>query len=194
LERREIVGGACVTEEIIPGFAFSRASYLLSLLRPQIVRDLKLKDYGLELYLRNFSSFTPLLGSMTPEFLLLGRDMAESQRQIAKFSIRDSKAYERYQMQMCKYADAIQLILDCPPPSPRTLSGKGWWTVLSQLHPIKQLAKSMRVLGQDVTSFYKLVTGPASSVENTGYCSCYPWMSYLFVSSRCWTCGSNLNH
>src|SRR5204863_8133226 len=59
LERRELVGGACVTEELWPGFKVSTASYVNSLFRPEIVRDLELKRHGFELLPRNPSSFTP---------------------------------------------------------------------------------------------------------------------------------------
>ncbi|XP_062501517.1 pyridine nucleotide-disulfide oxidoreductase domain-containing protein 2-like [Corticium candelabrum] len=172
LEKREIVGGACVTEEIIPGFAFSRASYLLSLLRPQIAKELKLKDFGLQLYLRDTVSFTPLVDSKVgqkPAFLLLSRDMAETQRQIAKFSIKDSKAYEAYQLQMCKYAAAIEPILDYPPPHPVRLSENGWRSAMRQLQPFKQLLKSVKALGSDWASFFKLATGPASSMLNSWF-------------------------
>ncbi|XP_058399706.1 pyridine nucleotide-disulfide oxidoreductase domain-containing protein 2 isoform X2 [Diceros bicornis minor] len=95
-ERRHVIGGAAVTEEIIPGFKFSRASYLLSLLRPQIYTDLELKKHGLRLHLRNPHSFTPMLeegaGSKAPRSLLLGTDMAENQKQIAQFSRKDAQA------------------------------------------------------------------------------------------------------
>ena len=88
-ERRPVLGGAAVTEEIIPGFKFSRASYLLSLLRPQIVRDLELKRHGLKVYLRNPDSYTPCRDSK--QSLLLGRDMHDNRRQIAQFSTRDAE-------------------------------------------------------------------------------------------------------
>src|SRR3954471_1720392 len=61
LERRYVVGGACVTEEVFPGFKVSTAAYVNSLFRPEIIRDLKLKDHGFELLERNPSSFTPFL-------------------------------------------------------------------------------------------------------------------------------------
>jgi phytoene dehydrogenase-like protein len=60
LERRYIVGGACVTEETFPGFKVSTAAYVNSLFDTQIVRDLKLASYGYEVLPRDPSSFTPL--------------------------------------------------------------------------------------------------------------------------------------
>jgi len=59
-ERRERLGGACVTEEVWPGYHVSRAAYVLSLFRPQIARDLQLAKHGLHLLPRRPSSFTPL--------------------------------------------------------------------------------------------------------------------------------------
>ncbi len=92
LERRHVVGGAAVTEEIVPGFKFSRASYLLSLFRPVILKDLDLMRHGmLKFYLRNPSSYTPLL-STDPQWeknrtsLTLSSDSRFNAQQIAKFS------------------------------------------------------------------------------------------------------------
>ena len=60
LERRDVLGGACVTEELWPGFKVSTAAYVNSLFRPEIIRDLELKRHGFEMLPRNPSSFTPL--------------------------------------------------------------------------------------------------------------------------------------
>ena len=62
LERREVLGGACVTEEVWPGYKVSTAAYVNSLLRPEIIRDLELKRHGFEMLPRNPSSFTPFPG------------------------------------------------------------------------------------------------------------------------------------
>lgn len=90
LERRYIFGGAAVTEEINPGFHYSRGSYLFSLFRPQIVKDLDLKRHGLKFLFRDPSSFTPLHEG---RYLMMGRDTKFNQEQIAKFSTRDAKLY-----------------------------------------------------------------------------------------------------
>src|SRR2546421_10924361 len=69
LERRDVLGGAAVTEEIVPGFRFSVASYVVSLLRPEIVRELELPRHGLEIL--------PLDGTLTPlddDYLWRGED------------------------------------------------------------------------------------------------------------------------
>jgi len=88
LERRYIVGGACVSEETFPGFKVSTAAYVNSLFRPEIIRDLRLKDYGFELLERSPSSFSPFLDG---RYLLLGPDHDLTLREIAKFSAKDAE-------------------------------------------------------------------------------------------------------
>src|ERR671925_194257 len=83
LERREVLGGACVTEELWPGFKVSTAAYVNSLLRPEIIRDLDLKRHGFKMLPRNPSSFTPFPDGRS---LLLGPDPERNRREIAKFS------------------------------------------------------------------------------------------------------------
>ena len=94
LERREVLGGACVTEEIWPGYKVSTAAYVNSLLRPEIIRDLELARHGFEMLPRSPSSFTPFPDGRS---LLLGPDKAMTQREISKFSSRDAEALPRYE-------------------------------------------------------------------------------------------------
>jgi hypothetical protein len=83
LERRHcIIGGAAVTEEMIPGFKFSRASYLAGLLRPKVIEELELKKYGFKYLPRNPSSFTATLDG---KYLMLGRDDAKNYESISQF-------------------------------------------------------------------------------------------------------------
>src|ERR1700681_552422 len=89
LERRELVGGACVTEEVWPGFRVSTAAYVNSLLRPEIIGDLDLPRHGLSLLPRDPSSFTPFPDGRS---LLMGPDRDFTRRQVAKFSARDAAA------------------------------------------------------------------------------------------------------
>lgn len=95
LERRHVIGGAALTEEIVPGFKFSRASYLLSLFRQSIIDDLELKKFGFKVYMRDPSSFTPQRDGS--RYLTLGSDSAANAKEIAKFSQKDSVAYGRYE-------------------------------------------------------------------------------------------------
>ena len=89
LERREVLGGACVTEEVWPGYKVSTAAYVNSLLRPEIIRDLELERHGFEMLPRSPSSFTPFPDGRS---LLLGPDKELTHREIAKFSARDAEA------------------------------------------------------------------------------------------------------
>ena len=77
LERRHVVGGACVTEEVLPGFKVSTAAYVNSLFRPEIIRELELKKYGFEMLPRNPSSFTPFPDG---RYLMMGPDAEMTQR------------------------------------------------------------------------------------------------------------------
>src|SRR5204863_9688478 len=94
LERRHVVGGACVTEELWPGYPVSTAAYVNSLLRPEIIHDLELKKHGFQMLPRNPSSFTPFPDD---RYLMMGPDRAATQKEIAKFSAKDAEAYPRYE-------------------------------------------------------------------------------------------------
>ncbi|KAK7110479.1 pyridine nucleotide-disulfide oxidoreductase domain-containing protein 2-like [Littorina saxatilis] len=166
LERRHVLGGAAVTEEIVPGFKFSRASYLLSLLRPQIVQDLELKKYGLKVYLRDPSSYTPLRKpggkNGTARSLLLGRDHEENMKQIAQFSEKDAQAFGMYENHLDRIGSAITPLLDAPPPS-LEISFKH---IKQSLQSIFLLLSTASHLGNDLPAFYDLMTAPGQKVLN----------------------------
>ncbi len=115
LERRYIVGGACVTEETtFPGFKVSTAAYVNSLFRPEIIRDLRLRDYGFELLERNPSSFSPFPDG---RYLMLGADEALNRREIAKFSAKDAERYPKYVAMLERVASVIEPTLVQTPPN-----------------------------------------------------------------------------
>ena len=93
LERRSIVGGACVTEELIPGFRFSTASLVASLFRSEILQELQLKAHGLRFLHRDPSVVALLPGG---EHLMLGGDEREGREEIARFSPADAERYRQY--------------------------------------------------------------------------------------------------
>jgi phytoene dehydrogenase-like protein len=120
LERRHIVGGAACTEEIFPGFKFSVCSYVVSLLRPEIIRDLDLPRHGLEIL--------PLDGTFTPmpngDHLWRVNDHGVTRREIARHSKLDAEAYDEFgkaMVQMCRF---VKPILSMVPPDPTTLNPK----------------------------------------------------------------------
>src|SRR5450631_2250094 len=92
LERRGVLGGAAVTEEIVPGFLFSECSYVVSLLRPEIIRELDLPRHGLEI-LPLDGTFSPMLNG---DYLWRVNDHGKSRREIARHSKLDAEAYDEY--------------------------------------------------------------------------------------------------
>src|SRR5437870_8108391 len=115
LERRELVGGACVTEELWPGYKVSTAAYVNSLLRPEIIRDLELKRHGFELLPRSPSSFTPFPDG---RYLIMGPDAELNRREVGKFSAKDADALPRYEKMLECVADLIEPTLMQTPPDP----------------------------------------------------------------------------
>lgn len=167
-ERRHVIGGAAVTEEITPGFKFSRASYLLSLLRPQIYTDLELKKHGLRIHLRNPYSFTPMLeegtGSRLPRSLLLGTDMAENQKQIAQFSQEDAQAFPKYEAFMNRLASAIDPLLDAAPVDMEAFQRGSLLQRLKSLSTLKPLLQAGRILGAQLPQYYQVLAAPIAKV------------------------------
>lgn len=112
-ERRAIVGGAAVTEEFVPGFRNSTASYTVSLLQPKIIADMGLKGHGLRFLQRPLSNFLPLDDS---RFLKMGGTLAATQAEVAKFSARDAETLPAYFAALEEVADVLRaLALQTPP-------------------------------------------------------------------------------
>jgi phytoene dehydrogenase-like protein len=112
-ERRDTVGGAAVTEEFHPGFRNSTASYTVSLLNPQVIRDLKLAEHGLRIVERPFSNFLPLADG---QYIKVGGGVEATQREIAKFSRKDAERLPDYYDRLDAVADVLRgLILETPP-------------------------------------------------------------------------------
>jgi phytoene dehydrogenase-like protein len=113
LERRHLVGGAAITEELRPGFSFTTFSYALSLLRPEIVQDLDLVKHGFMPLLMP-STFCPMENG---DYLLLGQDHGANQQEIARHSRHDADAYDRFDHDMGKVLQAFKPLMDAPPPN-----------------------------------------------------------------------------
>src|SRR5262245_57751608 len=118
LERRHIVGGATVTEEIYPGFKFLIASYLISLLRPEVIQELQLSRHGLEIMPLE-STYVPLLDG---NYLADWPDHDATRHEIARHSLRDAEAYDEYSRTMRRLALAVRPLLGMIPPDPTSLS------------------------------------------------------------------------
>jgi phytoene dehydrogenase-like protein len=113
LEKRGVPGGACVTEELWPGFKVSRLSYAYSLFRNEIVQELNLKGYGLEIVSPQIDVFVPFGDG---RHLNLWSDAKKTKEEIAKFSQNDVKGYEEYH----KFWETVGLLIGSigmgPPP------------------------------------------------------------------------------
>ena len=113
LERSGMVGGAAITEEIAPGYRSSTASYVVSLLLPEVERELELAAHGYKVLARNPSSFTPFADG---RYLLLGPDTQLNAAQISKFSARDAQAYPDYEALLTRIAEQLEPVLMATAP------------------------------------------------------------------------------
>src|SRR6187397_1328832 len=137
VERRHVLGGAAVTEEVFPGFRFSVCSYVVSLLRPEIIRDLDLPRHGLEIL--------PLDGTFTPmadgDHLWRVNDHAKTRREIARHSRLDAEAYDEYGKAMVEMARFVKPILDMTPPDPWRADVAGYNRMYGLLRRFQKLPR-----------------------------------------------------
>jgi phytoene dehydrogenase-like protein len=154
LERRHLVGGACVTEETFPGFKVSTASYVNSLFHTPIVRELNLTAYGYEVLARSPSSFTPFLDGRS---LMMGPDGEETRKEIAKFSKRDAERYPQYEAMLERVAAVVEPTLTVTPPDIRRPRAGDLKTLLT-------LGRSFRRLGDATGEAVEILTGAARPI------------------------------
>ena len=113
LERRDIIGGACVTEEFHPGFRNSTASYTVSLLRPKVIADMRLHERGWRIIERTISNFFPFEN----DYLKLGGGMARTQAEFARFSQKDANTFPAYEEALERVAEVLRGISLKTPPN-----------------------------------------------------------------------------
>jgi len=148
LERRERVGGAALSEEVFPGFTFSVFSYVVSLLRPEIIRDLDLPRHGLHI-LPLESTLTPLPGG---DHLAQWNDHDQNRRELARHSLRDAEAYDELGRLLHQMARAVKPLLGMVPPDPASLRPR-------DLAGLARLGGHLRGLGPDhFHALHKLLT------------------------------------
>ncbi|HEY3042516.1 MAG TPA: NAD(P)/FAD-dependent oxidoreductase [Vicinamibacterales bacterium] len=148
LERRHVLGGAAVTEELYPGFRYSVCSYVVSLLRPQIIRELDLARHGLKI-LPLDGTFTPLPGG---DYLWRVDDHETTHREIARFSKHDADAYEGYGQTMVDMARFVKPILDMTPADPASRNPRDLLKLASLVNRFRGLS------GSDRRIFVQLMT------------------------------------
>jgi len=154
LERRELLGGCAVTEALWPGFKVSTASYVNSLFRPEIIRDLELKRHGFQMLPRSPSSFTPFPDG---RYLLMGPDKEMTHREVAKFSERDAVALPKYEAMLERVADFLEPTLIQTPPNP-------WSLAPGNLVQLLKLGLAFRRLGTDGQKAVEILTGAANPI------------------------------
>jgi phytoene dehydrogenase-like protein len=139
LERRHVLGGAAVTEEIVPGFRFSVASYVVSLLRPEIVRELELPRHGL--------AILPLDGTLTPldnDYLWRVNDHGRTVRELRRWSLNDAEAYEEYGLLMAQMARFIKPILSAVPADQGRIRPAEWLSLAPLARRFAALPRRLR--------------------------------------------------
>jgi phytoene dehydrogenase-like protein len=152
LERRHVVGGAAVSEEVFPGFTYSVFSYVVSLLRPEIIRDLELPRHGLQIL--------PLESTLTPlpngDYFAAWADHDQSRQELYRHSPRDAEAYDEFGRLMHHMAMAVKPLIGMIPPDPTSLSPK-------ELLGLARLGRHFHGLGDDkFSALFKLMTMSAA--------------------------------
>jgi phytoene dehydrogenase-like protein len=160
LEQRHVLGGAAVTEELYPGFRFSVFSYVVSLLRPEIIRELDLPRHGLDI-LPLDGTFTPLRPGEGPakgggDYLWRVNDHGRTIRELRRWSLSDAEAYEEYGQLMVEMARFIKPILAITPPDLTSLDPR-------PLLPLAGLARAFQQLPERQQAvFVQLMTMSAA--------------------------------
>ncbi|MDH3650316.1 MAG: NAD(P)/FAD-dependent oxidoreductase, partial [Saprospiraceae bacterium] len=148
LEKRHVLGGAAVSEELHPGFTFSVASYVVSLFRPHIIRELNLAQHGYEVIPMD-CSFLPLPNG---DSLARWGDAQRSRREIARFSQKDAETYPEFSRVMTHMGKLAKAVIDHPAPDINSLRP-------AELSNMLRLGKAFRDLGPDLLHLnIKLVT------------------------------------
>jgi phytoene dehydrogenase-like protein len=157
VERRAVVGGAAVTEEFFPGFRNSTASYTVSLLHPQVIRDLRLAAHGLRIVERPFSNFVPLPDGRSLKF---GGDPAGTQVEVAKLSARDAGRLPAYYTRLDRLADQLkQWVLRTPPNLGGPFVIEGWRDLIAAAQLLLQMGRLPREGQRDLIDVFTKSAG-----------------------------------
>ena len=149
VERRDILGGACVTEEVWPGHRVSRASYVVSLLQPKVVADLRLKDFGYEVH-----PLDPAYAAIDEEgrVAVLPQRRAGGVESLARFSKKDAAALPAFEALLERMADFLRPLMLKPPPA---LGSKRPGDLFSLL---REAGRAAGLSKRDIHDFYRVMT------------------------------------
>ncbi|HVI08048.1 MAG TPA: NAD(P)/FAD-dependent oxidoreductase [Candidatus Binatia bacterium] len=173
LERREIVGGCCVTEEIAPGCRVSTTSYIASMLRPEVISELRLADYGLQMIPCDPAIQVPFPdGQVVPWWV----DRARAKAEFAKLSAKDAERFVTVDDQLKKLARYLQPFFMEPPPEIDTSSVTGWNDLL-------RMSKRFRgISSAEVAQLISFLTGSLGEFLDHNYES--EKMKTLFLANN----------
>jgi phytoene dehydrogenase-like protein len=155
LERRDVLGGACVTEELQPGQRVSRASYVVSMLQPKIVSDLELHDFGYEAVPLD-PSYATFGTDGRPIFFFY--DTKRTQAELARYSKQDADAYPRYEAVLSRAADFLRPLLLRPPPA---LGSKRPGDLLGLL---REAGRAAGLAKRDMHDLFRVMTMPVGDL------------------------------
>ena len=173
LERRHVLGGAAVSEEVFPGFTFSVCSYVVSLLRPEIVHELELSRHGLQIIPLD-ASFTPL-GTERGDYLCRWGDSQKTRMELSRHSKRDAENYPQFGKLMTQLCQFVRPILDMVAPEPTELG-------LQDLRKLLGLGLDFEKLGED-KMFWKSKLMTMSAVDYLEhFFECEPLIATMAVS------------
>ncbi len=160
LERRNIVGGCCVTEEIAPGCRASTTSYIASMLRPEVISDLRLAEYGLRMVPCDPAIQVPFPdGHVVPWWADRGRAKAE----FATISAKDAETFVEVDDRLKKLARYLQPFFMEPPPEIDTRSMRGWGDLF-------RVGKKFRGISSDeVSQLISFLTGSLGEFLDHNY-------------------------
>lgn len=173
LERRPLVGGAAVTEEVFPGVKVSRASYVAGLLRPRIVKELGLEARGFKYLPRETSSFTPCdpEGPDAGKYLRFASDAATTYESIAQFSRRDADRFAEYESHISRCRDILPPLIDSPLPDVTRLVGgdTAMRRRLKVARDLYRLAGDLWPHRASFSPFVQLLTQPATRILDSWF-------------------------
>jgi phytoene dehydrogenase-like protein len=152
LERRDVLGGAAVTEELWPGYRVSTAAYLVSLLQDKVVHDLELRRHGYEILPKDPPYFSPRLDG---QHFFMWSDMAKTCEEIASLSRRDAERYPEYEAMLDRVTAFVEPLLLTPPPALPPTDAEAmadWAAFLARLQGLgrRELSEVMRIFTASV--------------------------------------------
>ena len=161
VERRHVVGGTAVTEEFYPGFRNSTASYTVSLLNPQVIRDLKLAQHGLRIIERPFSNFVPLPDGRYMKFGETAENAAvQANAEVAKFSERDAERLPAFYARLDRVADQLRhWVLQSPPNLGGPFVVEGWRDLVAGARLLLQMGRLPREGQRDLVDVFTKSAG-----------------------------------